>query len=330
MENKYKTLELSTQILIEECLTRGIKVEVLDYHSNTLRLSKGTKIEYVKQATKTSLDNYVSVLLAENKHITKTLLLENNINSPLGICIDNKYDINTIYNEFKGKKIIVKPLSTNFGIAINTLEKEFVIQELENAIVSCLKEDTHVLIENFIEGKEYRFLVINGKTIAVLHREGANITGDGKSSVRELVEKKNDSPLRGENYNLPLQKIKLESIELATLLKQGYNFDSIIPKDKKVYLRENSNISNGGDSIDFTCDIHPKYKEIAERAAKTLDLKITGIDIMLTDIYNYNDDYSIIELNFNPAIHIHKYPYIGNSINAAPIILDMLFGDPID
>jgi glutamate--cysteine ligase len=36
-------------------------------------------------------------------------------------------------------------------------------------------------------------------------------------------------------------------------------------------------------------------------------------------------NYSIIELNFNPAIHIHCYPYKGKNRKADDKLLDLLF-----
>ena len=94
----------------------------------------------------------------------------------------------------------------------------------------------------------------------------------------------------------------------------------------KLYLRENSNISTGGDSIDFTDDIDPSYKAIAVRAAKAVDARITGVDMMIQDIKEVASDinYSIIEINFNPAIHIHCFPYQGENRRLNFKVLDAL------
>ena len=71
----YEELELSTQILMKEAIKRGIKVEILDKTENFISLKKNGKVEYVKQATKTSKDNYVTVLIMENKSVTKKVLI---------------------------------------------------------------------------------------------------------------------------------------------------------------------------------------------------------------------------------------------------------------
>ena len=95
-------------------------------------------------------------------------------------------------------------------------------------------------------------------------------------------------------------------------------------KDEVVYLRENSNISTGGDSIDYTDDIPQVFKDIAVESSKAIGAKICGVDMMIQDHKDANSNYSIIELNFNPAIHIHSYPYIGKERNIAKKVLELL------
>ena len=98
-----------------------------------------------------------------------------------------------------------------------------------------------------------------------------------------------------------------------------------MPKEGEiVYLRENSNISTGGDSIDYTDDIPQKFKDIAVEASKAAGARICGVDMMLEDYRYENTDYGIIELNFNPAIHIHCYPYKGKERKIGEEVLKLL------
>ena len=91
-----------------------------------------------------------------------------------------------------------------------------------------------------------------------------------------------------------------------------------------MYLRENSNISTGGDSVDYTDDIPQKFKDIAVNASKAAGAMICGVDMMLEDYRDENTNYAIIELNFNPAIHIHSYPYKGKERKIATHVLKLL------
>lgn len=326
MEVNIKGLELSTQIMIEESLKRGIHVEIIDQKENLIRLEKEGKVEYIQQATKTSADSYIVVLLMENKQVTKLLLKEQKMNVPHGVVIHSQEEAVQAYNEFEGLEIVVKPNSTNFGQGVVILDENRKVEDFKKAVDYALALDSTVLIEEFFKGKEYRFLVIGDELAAVVHRVPANVVGDGKHTIEELVEIKNRNPLRGKGYVTPLEKIQLGVVEEDFLLKQNLTEKSILDKDVTVYLRENSNVSTGGDTIDYTDEMHPGYKEIAIKAAKALNAKICGIDIILKDYKEAptEDNYCIIELNFNPALHMHDFPFEGKNRRVEEKVLDLL------
>lgn len=325
----YEDLELSTQILILDGMKHGIEYEMLDRRDNFISLKKGEHIEYVKQATKTSKDAYITALIMENKLVTKKVLEKNNIKVPKGGYYENIEDALGDYYKYKGNQIVVKPKSTNFGIGITIFKGDFTKEEYNRAVEIGFENDNEILIEEFIKGKEYRFLVINDEVCGILHRVPANVVGDGKSTIRELVEEKNKNPLRGKGYKTPLEKISLGEAEEMFLRESNKDFDYVPLENETVYLRENSNISTGGDSIDFTDDIDDSYKEIAIKAARSVNAKITGVDMMISDIKEKasSNNYGIIEINFNPAIHIHSYPYKGLNRKVAEKVLKLLFGE---
>ncbi|MGG7324962.1 bifunctional glutamate--cysteine ligase GshA/glutathione synthetase GshB [Clostridium baratii] len=325
----YEDLELSTQILILDSMKHGIEYEMLDRRDNFISLKKGDHIEYVKQATKTSKDAYITALIMENKLVTKKVLEKNNIKVPKGGYYENIEDALGDYYKYKGNQIVVKPKSTNFGIGITIFKGDFTKEEYNRAVEIGFENDNEILIEEFIKGKEYRFLVINDEVCGILHRVPANVVGDGKSTIRELVEEKNKNPLRGKGYKTPLEKISLGEAEEMFLRESNKDFDYVPLENETVYLRENSNISTGGDSIDFTDDIDDSYKEIAIKAARSVNAKITGVDMMISDIKEKasSNNYGIIEINFNPAIHIHSYPYKGLNRKVAEKVLKLLFGE---
>jgi len=321
----FEDLELSTQILLKAAIKNGVKFEILDRDENFIVLEKDKKVEYVKQATKTSLDSYVTMLIMENKVVTKKVLEKENIIVPQGKDYFNIEEAKSDYRKY-GAGIVIKPKSTNFGLGITIFKEEFSKEDYEKALKIAFKEDNSILIERFIKGKEYRIFVIGDEVVGILHRVPANVKGDGERSIKELVEEKNLDPLRGVGYKTPLEKIRLEDPEKLFLKGQGLTIEYIPEKDEIVYLRENSNISTGGDSLDYTDDILDAYKKIAIKASKAVGAKICGVDMMIEDIKNPNpiDNYAIIELNFNPAIHIHCYPYKGKNRNLGEKILKAL------
>ena len=320
----FEDLELSTQILMKEAIKRGIKTDIVDRSENFISLTKGEKVEYVKQATKTSKDNYVTVLIMENKTVTKKVLAKEGIKVPVGEEFDSLAEAKISINNYIEKPIVIKPKSTNFGTGINIFPEGTNAEDIERAFEIAFKFDKTVLIEEFIKGKEYRFLVIDDQVVGILHRVPANVLGDGVKTIRELVELKNQNPLRGKGYVTPLEKINLGENEAIFLKQQNKNFDYVPLAGETVYLRENSNISTGGDSIDYTDDIPQKFKDIAVKASKAAGAKICGVDMMLEDYSDENTNYAIIEINFNPAIHIHSYPFIGTERKIAVEVLKLL------
>ncbi|WP_411552374.1 hypothetical protein [Paenibacillus lautus] len=166
------------------------------------------------------------------------------------------------------------------------------------------------------------------QVVGVLHRVPANVVGDGVHTIEQLVHEKNKDPLRGKGYKTPLEKIQLGEAEEMFLKNHSMSWNDIPQQGEVIYLRENSNISTGGDSIDFTDEIPNSYKELAVQSAKAAGATICGVDMMIDSLEEEATDtnYSIIEINFNPAIHIHCYPYIGKNRKANEKILDLLFG----
>jgi glutamate--cysteine ligase len=136
-------------------------------------------------------------------------------------------------------------------LGITILDEHHTPAQFEKAVQRAFAEDDAILVEEFIKGKEYRFFLIDAQVVAVLHRAPANVTGDGVSTIFELVERKNENPLRGKGYRTPLEFLKMGDIERDFLKNQNLSPESVLEEGRKVFLRENSNISTGGDSIGF-------------------------------------------------------------------------------
>ncbi|MBA4409473.1 MAG: bifunctional glutamate--cysteine ligase GshA/glutathione synthetase GshB [Bacteroidota bacterium] len=319
-------MELSTQILLHEAVKRGVSFEILDRKENFIRFQKDGNIQYVKQATKTSLDNYASILAMENKLVTKKILTEHGIRVPKGLEYTSVKAAKADFNFHQDKPVVIKPNQTNFGLGITILKENKDEHTYQRAVDIAFEHDTTILIEEFISGKEFRFFVIGDEVVGILHRVPANVTGDGSRSVSELIELKNQDTLRGKGYLTPLEKIQLGEAEAMFLKQQNKDFETIPVSGEVVFLRENSNISTGGDSIDFTDDIPDSYKQIAVQAAKALNVVITGLDMIIPDTMQEatTDNYAIIELNFNPAIHIHCHPFQGKNRKLNEKLMDAL------
>lgn len=323
----FRDMELSTQILLFEALKHGVDFEILDRSEQFVMLYHEDHIEYVKNANMTRKDTYISPLIMENKEVTKLILDQKGYRVPRGVACSSVEEACRYYPKFASVPMVVKPKSTNYGLGISIFKEPTDFESFQQAVQFAFEEDQTILIEEFMPGTEFRFVVIDGTLMGVLKRVPAHVVGDGVSSIQELVAQKNDHPYRGTDHRAPLEKIQLGPIEQLMLKSQGYVSQDIPKQGVTVYLRENSNISTGGDSIDCTDEVHESYHQVAIDAVAALGATICGIDLILTAPQEpvTEDNYAIIEANFNPAMHMHVYPYQGTSRNVPRAVLYLLF-----
>ena len=324
----FTDMELSTQILLFDAIQQGIRIEILDRKEQFLKLQLQNHVEYVKKGNMTSKDSYISTLIMENKSVTKKILQQKGFIVPKGEEFNNLEEALRYYPQFSKKAFVVKPKTTNYGLGISIFKKGASYEDYEKAVTLAFQEDSMILIEEFLPGTEYRFFVLDNTVKAILLRVPANVTGDGKHTIEELVHQKNRDSLRGKDHRTPLECIQLGDLELLMLKNQGYQIHDVPKKNEKIYLRENSNISTGGDSIDVTNQIPEDYKKVAVEAVSALGVNICGIDLIIENIEvpaNSKRAYGIIEANFNPCMYMHIYPYKGQSRRLTMDILHYLF-----
>jgi len=325
----FDDMELSTQILLFDAIQKGLTINVLDRHDQFISLTYQNHKEYVKNGNMTSKDSYIGPLIMENKVVTKKILAENGFFVPASGEYHSIPDALRDYPLFSGKGIVVKPKSTNYGLGISIFKNGASLDNYEKAIRIAFEEDEDILVEDYLEGTEYRFFVIGDETKAVLLRIPANVKGDGLHTIRELVDEKNKDSMRGKNHRSPLERIGMGKLEELTIKGQGYTFESVPTAGEVVRLRDNSNISTGGDSIDFTDLMDDSYKHLAVEMTKALGVAICGVDFIIPDYTvpstKDNPGYGVIEANFNPAMLIHIYPYQGKSQRLTMDILRLLF-----
>lgn len=325
----YENMELSTQMILFDAIQMGLHVEILDEEDQFLKLWHGDHIEYIKNGNMTSKDNYVIPLAMANKVVTKKILDQAGFPVPAGAEFANKEDALRYYGQVASSAIVVKPKSTNFGLGISIFQEPASQADYEKALDIAFAEDSHVLVEEFVAGTEYRFFILDGKCEAVLLRVAANVVGDGQSTIRELVDQKNQDPLRGRDHRSPLEIINLGDIELLMLEQQGYTPDTVLPEGVQAFLRGNSNISTGGDSIDMTDQMDQSYKQLAAAMATAMGAWACGVDLIIPDLTKTaskdQPNCTCIELNFNPAMYLHTYTYAGPGQSITPKILRKLF-----
>ncbi|MGE5575956.1 MAG: cyanophycin synthetase [Syntrophothermus sp.] len=313
----------TTGAIVEAALARGIPAIRLGTHSSLVQLGYGCRQKWI-QASVTAQTSAISVDIACDKWLTKQLLKDLYIPVPEGDIAETEEEAVQIAERI-GLPVVVKPHNSNQGKGVSMQLHDPV--EIRTAFRLAQNYSKEVIVERFIRGKDYRLLVVNGEVIAAAERVPAYVTGDGVHTVRQLVEIANRDPLRGEDHELPLTRIKVDPTVVMVLARQGMTLDTVPAKGRRIYLRETGNLSTGGTAVDVTGVVHPANLELAVRAVRAVGLDVAGVDLVVENIALPVEPQggAIVEINAAPGLRMHLYPSAGVSRDVASRIVDMLF-----
>jgi len=205
-----------------------------------------------------------------------------------------------------GFPVIVKPNSGSQGVGVSLVHNK---SEFYSAVQIVFKSDRIVLVQQPINGKDYRLVILDKKLISAYERIPLNVVGDGISTIEQLLKIKQKQFVASSRDT----QIKTDDPRIVIKLKhQGLNFLSIPTKEQKVYLLDNANLSTGGDSVDITENVHPSFKKIAVKLTRDMGLRLCGVDLMVHgDISNKPDKYWVLEINSAPGLD--HYTKIGKA-----------------
>ncbi|MBK1986365.1 cyanophycin synthetase [Sphaerospermopsis aphanizomenoides BCCUSP55] len=206
--------------------------------------------------------------------------------------VDDGWD----YAQELGLPVIVKPLNLSLGILVTKVYDKSEYYEVAARIFNI---NSGLIVERFYSGNDFRILVLDNEIIAAYQRIPLSVIGDGKSTILKLLEIKREQLIKtGEKILIDLEDFRI----IQKLQKQHLTFDSILAKDTLVYLLDNANLSTGGDSIDFTENLHPDFQQLAIKITKDMGLRLAGVDILTTDITQPLVDYTLLEINSAPGL----------------------------
>lgn len=312
----------STGSIVEEAQSRGIPWIRLNRHSLVM-LGYGVNQKRI-QATVTSQTSSIAVEIACDKEDTKTLLEASNIPVPRGRIIYDEEDLKLALDSI-GYPVVLKPINGNHGrgATINVKDWESAVEALSLA----KRVSRAVIVEKYITGFDHRVLLVNYKFIAAAKRTPAMVTGDGVSTIQQLIDMVNSDPRRGYGHEKVLTAIKVDETTLNILKEKELSLESVLPKGKELHLKATANLSTGGTSTDVTDLVHPFNVFMCERIARIIGLDICGIDIMTNDISRPIDEDggAVLEVNAAPGFRMHIAPTQGLPRNVAEPVIDMLY-----
>ena len=312
----------STQSIVDEAKKRDIPVIRLNSQS-FVQLGYGMHQRRI-QATMMDSTSALGVEIADDKERTKEILSEMGIPVPRGYSAESLDEALTAAERI-GYPVTIKPLIGNHGRGITT--NIIAPGDLEEAYKNAFKICDDVLVERFLDGFDFRILVINGKFTAAAKREPAFVIGDGTSTIKELIEEENKDPNRGFGHEKNLTRIKIDFMTERLLSAHNLKLEDILPAGEKLYLKSTANISAGGKAIDVTEEVHPMVRSMAEHISEIIGLNVIGIDLIAPTITTpmSQSGGGVIEVNAAPGFRMHLTPSEGKPRNVAAAVLDILF-----
>ncbi len=312
----------STGSIVTEAIHRGIPWIRLNKNS-LVQLGYGMNQRRI-QATVASTTSNIAVEIACDKEDTKNLLEAAEVPVPRGRIIYTEEELEAAIKRI-GYPVVLKPINGNHGRGATTNIKDWGSAQLAFEIAK--KHSRAIICEKFITGYDFRLLVINYKFICAARRTPACVTGDGKSTLQQLIDAVNADPRRGYGHEKVLTQIKVDAVTEKILADKELTLDSIIPKGEELMLKPTANLSTGGTSTDVTDFVHPNNIFLAERIARIIGLDICGIDIMAPDLSTPLEENggAVLEVNAAPGFRMHIEPSEGLARNVAEPVIDMLY-----
>jgi cyanophycin synthetase len=312
----------STRSIVKEANARNIPVIRLNKESY-VQLGHGVNQRRI-QATMTDRTTALGVEIADDKMRTKEILKSAGIPVPEGDYVEELEDALKLADRIC-YPVVVKPLVGNHGRGITVNIKN--TDELSVAFNEAKRFRERVIIEKYLEGADHRILIIDGKFVAAARRDPPSVTGDGRSTIQELIDKLNEDPRRGFGHENILTKVKIDFMTNRLLEHKGKKLSDVLTEGDDLVLKSTANLSMGGTATDVTDEVHPFLKALVERISKLIDIDVMGIDIVAPHLKEpfAKTGGAVVEINAAPGFRMHLEPFVGKSRNVAKPVVDMLF-----
>ena len=312
----------STGSIVDAAVARGIPYRRLT-RGSLVQFGWGSRQRRI-QAAEIDTTSAVAESIGQDKDLTKRLLHAAGVPVPLGKPVDTVDEAWEVALKV-GLPVVVKPQDGNQGkgVTVNVASRE----HMEIAYKAA-DEIGQVMVEKFLPGSDYRLLVVGDKLVAAARRDPPHVIGDGVLTVKQLVDKVNADPKRGDGHATSLTKIRFDDIAVARLELQGLTPDSVPDKGRRVILRNNANLSTGGTATDVTDDVHPEVAARAIAAAQVVGLHVCGVDVVAEGVLQPLEEQSggIVEVNAAPGLRMHLSPSYGKGRNVGEAIIAHLYG----
>ncbi|WP_454063817.1 N-acetylglutaminylglutamine synthetase [Candidatus Nitrospira salsa] len=283
-------------IIVNEARRRGIDVAVLDVEAGYFKLTFGGRSVTCRESL-SELTSAIAMSRCADKTLTLRLLKDAGLSVPAQMMADGRKKNHEFLRQYQS--IVVKPLmgEQGNGVSVDVSKKK----EMDTAISHAGTFGDDVILEQYVKGEDLRIVLINYQVVAAAIRRPPRITGTGKHTVAQLIERQSQrrERLTGGESRIPLDRETKRCVK-----ESGYRLADVLPKGKAMAVRKTANLHTGGTIHDVTEKIHPDLAAAAVIGAKALSIPVVGFDFIVPNISK--PDYVIIEANERPGLANHE------------------------
>jgi D-alanine-D-alanine ligase-like ATP-grasp enzyme len=299
---------LHTKIYATEALTLGLTFEVIQ--SNLINIISPSHRSFVF-CSRTQTNTHSSLAICRQKHVTHRLLAHHHLPVPKQVLINRSANLESQLQNLPFPAVL-KPTNQHGGKDVFVNIDNF--ETLTDLINSHFSNTEEFLVEEYLSGKDFRVVVLDGQIIALVHRQPPFITGDGLHSIDYL------------SHSIP--RLLRDHEYHSTLSHQGFTPHSIPPKNKQVFLRQNANISTGAFATAIPVEsLHQDTVKLILKATSVLQLRLAALDVLMNNPESSpSNNLWFIEANGNPGVRIHYEAAANLHQPVAKKVLQSLFG----
>jgi GNAT-family acetyltransferase (TIGR03103 family) len=291
-----KAMNPYARIIINEARRRGIGVEVIDADGGLFELRSGGRSIRCRESL-SDLTTAVALSICDDKAMTRRIVQAAGVRVPDEIEAEDPESVRAMLE--KHGSLVVKPArgEQGRGVAVDL----DTIESVERAIDNARHHSERVLVESFHKGEDLRLVVIGFKLVAAAIRRPAEVVGNGRDSVRALIERQSRrraAATGGES------RIPIDAETERCVAKAGFELDDIPDEGHAFPVRKAANLHTGGTIHDVTHLVHPRLVEAAIRVAKAIDIPVVGVDFIVEN--PAEPDYVFIEANERPGLANHE------------------------
>lgn len=289
-------LNIYARIIIDEARRRGIAVDVEDARAGLFRLTFGGRAVSCRESL-SEMTSAVAMSRCDDKALTLRILARAGLRVPEQLYLSRQAEASAFLE--RHGRVVVKPArgEQGRGVFVDLATEDEVTRAITQARQIC----DQVIVEQFVTGDDLRIIVIDGAVVAAALRRPAAVRGDGRHTIRELIEKhsrRRAAATAGES-RIPLDDETERTVRLA-----GHHLDDVLPEGQDLAVRKTANLHTGGTIHDVTADLHPDLATAAIAGARALDMPVVGFDFLVPD--PAAPDYVVIEANERPGLANHE------------------------